>query len=150
MEIQPPRKWTAKRIAVLACGIGILVLCGWRMFQDLTKDPDSRYMYPVIFTIAAISIIAITKSSSRAFIVRNSKTVVRVGRAIIGVAFCWLVIVICYILVINPSAESGLFTGEISAGIFCFLFLVGGMTASAPKMIRNARELNDAWRKEGL
>jgi hypothetical protein len=138
MEVGPIRKWTAKRIALLACAMGILAFLGWRIVQALVKDADYRYIFPVVFTIAGISLVATTKPSSRDFMVRNSRGVVLVGCGIIGLAVCWLGAALFYVLAVDPSSESRLFSSDVIAGIFCFLFFVGWMIAFAPKIIRDA------------
>ncbi|MBV9571274.1 MAG: hypothetical protein JO056_08545 [Alphaproteobacteria bacterium] len=138
-------KITAKQLLVQAAACVALVICGFRIFQDIRTGPDSAFAYVGIFAVAGVMIAAASMQRSKQYIVHHPRNV-RIAGGVIGLLG---VLVMAGIIAVAASGKSQVGTG-LDVWIGLGPIFVGFMIYRLPEIATPKKETTDffEWLKK--
>ena len=122
-----------KGLAALVVGLALLGLSSWRMYQDLLRDPGSKYVFAVLLLAAIPMVVALSNRRSRDYIGGH-----RLGIGLSGIAVGFIAFAIFLYSNTNEVKLASWHTGAMIALAVAF---DGFLVAVMPNMVRSKNKV---------
>ncbi|HVU21275.1 MAG TPA: hypothetical protein VHE09_11140 [Rhizomicrobium sp.] len=113
------------------------------MYQDVVRDPHSKYAYAFLIALMVVIVSLITVSRSKEFILRHSRGVVYFGIGLIALGFVLMVAIIVF----GVEAQRQPVSMENWFYLAIGPMVVGSMVAMTPIMIHLNGPITELLRK---